>query len=165
MNTIEFEEKPLIVTGKGDDEFVNDRIRELREKRNNLQDKIYELTKQLIQLKEERNNTQEEIDNEFLKQEHACDLIGKCILRETDVYHVKCVERLFNGVRIGSDWSYNISSKHVYCSPYKIRYCSISFNELDTLLNNNNEKCKIISVENALDTLRKYMLVCETDVK
>lgn len=131
-----------------------------------MQDTIFKLEKELKNLCEERDNCQKEIDEEFLKQERACDLIGKCILLETDVYHVKCVERLFNGVRIGSDWSYDISSKHVYCSTHKIRYCSISFNELYALLNDNNEKCKIIPVENALDTFKKYMqLVCETAIK
>ena len=152
--TIQFEGKPFIVNGKGDDEFVNDKIKELRKKRNELQNKIYELSNQLSQLKEDKDNIQDEIDNEFLKQEHVYDLIGKCILLETNVYHVKCVERLFNGVRICSDWSYNIQSKNTYCSPYKIRYCSISFNELNTILSEN----KFIPIEEATEVFKQYML-------
>ena len=47
MNTIEFEGKTIIVDGKGDEQFVNDKIQELREKRNNLQDTIFKLEKEL----------------------------------------------------------------------------------------------------------------------
>lgn len=43
MNTVEFEGKPLEFSGKRDEQFVNDKIRKLREKRNNIQDKIEEL--------------------------------------------------------------------------------------------------------------------------
>lgn len=154
MNTIEFEGKLIEYNGKCDDQFVNDRILELRKKRNELQDQIFELTTQLKQLEKERNNIQEEIDNEFLKQEHACDLIGKCILCKTDVHHVKYVERLFDGVRICSDWSYNIQTKSTYCSPYKIRYCTISFNELSTILSEN----KFIPIEEATESFKQYML-------
>ena len=77
VNTIEFEGKTFTVNGKSDEQFVNDKILELRKKRNELQDKIYKLSSQLNQLEKECGNTQEEIDNEFLKQEHACDLVGK----------------------------------------------------------------------------------------
>ena len=165
-NTIEFEGKTFTVNGKGDEQFVNNKIQELRKTRNELQDKINELSKQLNQLEEERDYCQKEIDEEFLKQEHAYDLIGKCILYKTNVYHVKYVERLFDGIRIWSDWGYNIPSKHVYCSLKHTTCCTISFDELDVLLNNNDEKYKIIPMENALDTFKKYMqLVCETDVK
>lgn len=164
--TIQFEEKPLEFFGKSDEQFVNDKIQELRKKREDLQDKIFELSKQLDKLEEERNNTQKEIDEEFLRQEHAYDLVGKCILHETSVYHVKYVDRLFDGVRIESDWSYNIKTNEVYCSPYRFRNCSISFNELDALLNNNDENCKIIPVENALDTFNQYMqLICKNNIK
>ena len=79
MNKIEFEGKPLEFSGKRDEQFVNDKIRKLREKRNNIQDKIYELSNQLSQLKEDNDSIQDEIDNEFLKQEHAFDLVGKYI--------------------------------------------------------------------------------------
>lgn len=154
MNTIEFEGKTLIVNGKGDDKFVNDKIRELREKRNNLQDTIFNLEKELENYCEERDNCQKEIDEEFLRQEHAYDLVGKCVLHKTDVYHVKNVERLFDGVNICSDWSYNILTKRTYCSPYKIRYCSISFNELSTILSEN----KFIPIEEATETFKQYML-------
>ena len=96
--TIEFEGKPFIVNGKGDNKFVNDRIRELREKRNNLQDKIYELSAQLNQLEEERDKCQKEIDKEFLKQERAYELVGKYIQCASEIYFVTGVERLFDGV-------------------------------------------------------------------
>ena len=43
MNKIEFEGNPLEFSGKSDEQFVNDRIRKLREKRNYIQDKIYKL--------------------------------------------------------------------------------------------------------------------------
>ena len=159
INNIEFEEKPLVINrndinGKSDNQFVNDKIQELRKKRNELQNKIYELSNQLNKLKEEQNNTQKEIDEEFLKQEHAYDLIGKCILFETDVYHVKNVERQFYGIRICSDWSYNTQTKSTYCSPYKIRYCSISFNELSAILSEN----KFIPIEEAAELFKQYML-------
>ena len=101
---IDCERKPLIVNGKGDEQFVNDRIRELREKRNNLQDKIYKLSNQLDQLEKECNNMQKEIDNEFLKQEHAYDLVEKYIQCDNKIYFVTGVERLFDGVKIFSNW-------------------------------------------------------------
>ena len=100
--------KPLGFFGKRDDQFVNDRIRNLREKRNNIQDKIYELSNQLSQLKEENDSIQNEIDNEFLKQERAFDLVGKYIQCANKIYFVTDVERLFEGVRILSNW---------YCYP------------------------------------------------
>ena len=100
MNTIEVEGKPLEFSGKKDEQFVNDRIRKLREKRNNIQDKIYELSNQLSQLKEENDNLQDEIDNEFLKQERAFDLVGKYIQCANKIYFVTDVERLFEGVNI-----------------------------------------------------------------
>lgn len=146
--------KTFTVNGNGDEQFVNDKIQELRKKRNELQNKIYGVSKQLNQLEEERDNCQKEIDEEFLKQEHAYDLIGKCILFETDVYHVKNVERTFDGVRICSDWSYNTQTKSTYCSPYKIRYCSISFNELSAILSEN----KFIPIEKATESFKQYML-------
>ena len=88
MNIIEFDGKTLEFSGKKDDQFVNDKIRKLREKRNNIQDKIYELSNQLSQLKEENDSIQNEIDNEFLKQERAFDLVGKYIQCANKIYFV-----------------------------------------------------------------------------
>ena len=103
-NNMEFEGNLIIVNGKDDEQFVNDRIRELREKRNDLQDRIYDLLKQLKRLEEERDNAQKEIDQEFLKQEHAYDLVGKYIQCDNKIYFVTGVDRLFNGIKIFSNW-------------------------------------------------------------
>lgn len=141
MNNMEFEGEHFMVNGKCDDKFANDRIRELREKRNNLQDKINGLSKQLTILENERDNTQKEIDQEFLKQEHAYDLVGKYIQFNGDVYHVKNVERLFQGVRLVCDmhisrekWM-NINGNGRYI------YISITFNDLEELLNSKDDNC------------------------
>ncbi len=157
MNTIEFEGKTFTVNKKGDDQFVNDRIRELREKRNNLQDKIYELSSQLKQLEEERNNAQEKIDNEFLKQEHACDLVGKYIQCDSEIYFVTGVERLFDGVKIFSNWYCWLEDKLVYASskgePLKI----ISFENLNAILSDKDENFKFISREKALEIFNQIV--------
>lgn len=155
---IEFEGKPLIVNGKGDDKFVNDRIQELREKRNNLQDKIYELEKELKNLCEECNNTQEEIDNEFLKQEHACDLVGKYIQCDNKIYFVTGVERLFDGVKIFSNWHCDSKDKLFYAdsgkgTPLKI----ISFETLNAILSSKDENFKFISREKALEIMNQVI--------
>jgi predicted RNase H-like nuclease (RuvC/YqgF family) len=158
MNTIEFEGKTIIVDGKGDEQFVNDRIRELREKRDKLQNKIFELSKQLNQLEEERNNTQEEIDEEFLRQEHAYDLVGKYIQRTDEIYFVTGVERVFNGVKILSNWYCNPKDKLFYTSsgkgkPIKI----ISFENLNAILSGKDENVKFISRENALEIMNQVI--------
>ena len=155
---IEFEGKTLIVNGKGDEQFVNDRIRELREKRNNLQDKICELSSQLNQLEKECSNTQDEIDNEFLKQEHACDLVGKYIQCDNKIYFVTGVERLFDGVKIFSNWYCNSKDKLFYTesgkgSPLKI----ISFENLNAILSDNDENFKFISREKALEIMNQII--------
>ena len=158
MNTIEFEGKPLIVNGKGDEQFANDRIQELRKKRNELQDKIYELTKQLKHLEEERNNTQEEIDNEFLNQEHACDLVGKYIQCDNKIYFVTGVKRLFDGVKIFSNWYCNPKDKLFYTEngkgdPMKV----ISFEILNAILSRKDENFKFISRENAIEIMNQII--------
>lgn len=158
MNTIEFEGKPLIVNGKSDDQFVNDRIRELREKRNNLQDKIFELSKQLNQLEKDRNNTQDEIDNEFLKQEHAYDLVGKYIQCNSKIYFVTGVERLFDGVKILSNLYCNLKDKLFYIESGKgDALLVISFENLSAILSGKDENFKFISKEKALEIVNQII--------
>lgn len=149
MNTIE-------VNGKADDKFVNDRICELREKRNNLQDTIFKLSAQLNQLEKECNNTQKEIDDEFLKQEHACNLVGKYIQCDSEIYFVTGVERLFDGVKIFSNWYCNPKDKLFYTEsgkgePIKI----ISFENLNAILSGKDENFKFISREKALEIMNQ----------
>ena len=156
--TIEFEGKTFTVNGKSDDKFVNNKIRELREKRDNLKDTIYKLEKDLKKLYEERNNCQKEIDEEFLRQEHAYDLIDKYILYKDSIYHVNEVERLFAGVRIKSNiWVRSYISKELWVNPYRKTEISISFEDLDRLLNNNTETCKILS-EKEFKTIVKELI-------
>ena len=144
--TIEFEGKTFTFNGRGDDQFVNDKIRELREKRNNLQDKIDDLSKQLTFLEKERDKYQKEIDQEFLKQEHAYDLVGKYILYKDNIYHVNEVERVFTGVRIKSNiCARTYIRKELWINPYRKTEVSIPFDDLDILLNDNTETCKILS--------------------
>ena len=140
--TIQFEGKPFIVNGKGDDEFVNDKIRELRKKRNELQNKIYELSNQLSQLKEDKDNIQDEIDNEFLKQERAFDLVGKYIQCANKIYFVTDVERLFEGVRILSNWYCYPEDKLVYASSKEKPLKIISFEVLEAILSRTDENNK-----------------------
>lgn len=157
-NTTEFEGKPFTVNGKGDDQFVNDKIRELREKRNNLQDKIFDVERQLDNFTEELNKCQKEIDEEFLRQEHAYDLVGKYILYKNNIYHVNEVERLFTGVRIKSNICVKTYiSKELWINPYRKAEVSIPFNDLDILLNENTETCKILS-EDEFKTILKELI-------
>ena len=147
-NTIEFEGKTFTVNGKNDEKFVNDKICELREKRNNLQDKIFDLKRQLDNITEELNKCQNEIDQEFLKQEHAYDLVGKYILYKDNIYHVNEVERLFTGVRIKSNICVSLHiNRASWINPYRKAGVSIPFDDLNILLNDNTETCKILSEE------------------
>ena len=155
MNTIDV--KSLEFSGKRDEQFVNDKIRKLREKRNNLQDKIYELSNQLSQLKEENDNIQDEIDNEFLKQEHAFDLVGKYIQCNNKIYFVTDVERLFDGVRILSNWYCYLEDKLVYASSKEKPLKIISFEILEAILSGNDENNKFISKEEAIEIFNKII--------
>lgn len=155
MNTING--KPLEFFGKRDDQFVNDKIQKLREKRNNIQDKIYELSNQLSQLKEENDNIQDEIDNEFLKQEHAFDLVGKYIQCNNKIYFVTDVERLFEGIRILSNWYCYLEDKLVYASSKEKPLKVISFEVLEAILSGNDENNKFISKEEAIEIFNKII--------
>ena len=155
MNTIDG--KSLEFSGKRDEQFVNDKIRKLREKRNNIQDKIYELSNQLSQLKEENDNIQDEIDNEFLKQEHAFDLVGKYIQCNNKIYFVTDVERLFDGVRILSNWYCYLEDKLVYASSKEKPLKVISFEILEAILSGNDENNKFISKEEAIEIFNKII--------
>ena len=155
MNTIDG--KSLEFSGKRDEQFVNDKIRKLREKRNNLQDKIYELSNQLSQLKDENDNIQDEIDNEFLKQEHAFDLVGKYIQCNNKIYFVTDVERLFEGVRILSNWYCYPEDKLVYASCKEKPLKVISFEVLEAILSRTDENNKFISKEEAMEIFYKII--------
>lgn len=157
MNTVEFEGRSHEFSGKRDEQFVNDKIRKLREKRNNIQDKIYELSNQLSQLKEENDNIQDEIDNEFLKQEHAFDLVGKYIQCANKIYFVTDVERLFEGVRILSNWYCYPEDKLVYASCKEKPIKVISFEVLEAILSRNDENNKFISKEEAMEIFNKII--------
>ena len=157
MNMVEFDGKPLEFSGKKDEQFVNDRIRKLREKRNNLQDKIYELSNQLSQLKEENDNIQDEIDNEFLKQERAFDLVGKYIQCNNKIYFVTDIERLFEGVRILSNWYCGPEDKLVYASSKEKPLKVISFEVLEAILSRTDENNKFISKEEAIEIFNKII--------
>lgn len=157
MNTIEFDGKPLEFSGKKDDQFVNDKIRKLREKRNNLQDKIYELSNQLSQLKDDNDIIQDEIDKEFLKQEHAFDLVGKYIQCNNKIYFVTDVERLFDGVRILSNWYCYLEDKLVYASSKEKPLKIISFEVLEAILSRTDENNKFISKEEAIEIFNKII--------
>ena len=157
MNKIEFEGNSIEFSGKKDEQFVNDKIRKLREKRNNIQDKIYELSNQLSQLKEDNDSIQDEIDNEFLKQEHAFDLVGKYIQCTNKIYFVTDVERLFEGVRILSNWYCYPEDKLVYASCKEKPLKVISFEVLEAILSGNDENNKFISKEEAMEIFNKII--------
>lgn len=155
MNTVDG--KSLEFFGKRDEQFVNDKIRKLREKRNNIQDKIYELSNQLSQLKDDNDIIQDEIDNEFLKQEHAFDLVGKYIQCNNKIYFVTDVERLFEGVRILSNWYCYLEDKLVYASSKEKPLKIISFDVLEAILSRTDENNKFISKEEAMEIFNKII--------
>ena len=157
MNKIEFEGNSIEFSGKRDEQFVNDKIRKLREKRNNIQDKIYELSNQLSQLKDDNDSIQDEIDKEFLKQEHAFDLVGKYIQCNNKIYFVTDVERLFDGVRILSNWYCYLEDKLVYASSKEKPLKVISFEVLEAILSGNDENNKFISKEEAIEIFNKII--------
>ena len=147
-----------VLKGKDDEQFVNKKIINLRKKREDLQDKIFELSKQLDKLEEERNNTQKEIDEEFLTQEHAYDLVGKYIQCDSEIYFVTGVERLFDGVKVLSNWYCDAKYKLFYTESDKgepIRI--ISFENLNVILSGKNKNFKFISKEKALEIMNQII--------
>ncbi len=144
--------------GKEDEQFVNDKINALRKMRDDYQTEINNVSKNLKHLQDKRDNIQNEIDEEFLKQEHAYDLVGKYIQCGSEIYFVTGVERLFNGVKILSNWYCDAIDKLCYtssdkCSPIR----TITFESLDVLLSGKDEKFKFIPREKALEIFNQIV--------
>jgi len=157
-STIEFEGKTFTVNGKSDEQFVNDKIIKLRKMRDDYQDEINHVSRNLKYLQDKKNNIQNEIDEEFLNQEHAYDLVGKYIQCVDEIYFVTGVERLFDGVKILSNWCCNHKDKLFYTengkgNPLKV----ISFEILNDILSGNNEEFKFISKEKALEIFNQII--------
>ena len=149
---MELAENNFEVNGKSDEAFVNEKIKTLRRMRDDYQAEINNVSRNLKHLQAKRDSIQTEIDEEFLKQEHAYDLVGKYIQCGSEIYFVTGVERLFNGVKILSNWYCDAIDKLCYtssgkCSPIR----SISFESLDVLLSGKDEKFKFIPREKALE--------------
>lgn len=156
---MEFEEMEMELAGnnfeangKSDEAFVNEKIKTLRRMRDDYQAEINNVSKNLKYLQDKRDSIQKEIDQEFLKQERAYDLVGKYIQCGSEIYFVTGVERLFNGVKILSNWYCDAIDKLCYtssdkCSPIRI----ITFESLDVLLSGKDEKFKFIPREKALE--------------
>ena len=154
----EFEGKTLDFIGNVDEEFVNEKIINLRKMRDDYQNEIDKVSRNLKHLQAKIDSIQKEIDEEFLKQERAYDLVGKYIQCGSEIYFVTGVERLFNGVKILSNWYCDAIDKLCYtnsdkCSPIR----SLSFESLDVLLSGKDEKFKFISREKALEIFNQII--------
>ena len=154
----EFEGKTLDFLEKGDEEFVNEKITNLRKMRDDYQNEIDKVSRNLKHLQAKIDSIQKEIDEEFLKQERAYDLVGKYIQCDSEIYFVTGVERLFDGVKILSNWYCDTRYKLCYASsdknsPLRI----ISFESLDVILSGKDEKFKFISKEKALEIFNQII--------
>ena len=145
-------EKDFDFNGKSDEAFVNEKIKTLRRMRDDYQAEINNVSRNLKHLQAKKDSIQKEIDEEFLKQEHAYDLVGKYIRCDSEIYFVTGVERLFDGVKILSNWYCDAKDKLCYTrsdknSPLRI----ISFESIDVILSGKDEKFKFIPKEEALE--------------
>jgi hypothetical protein len=126
--------------------------------RDDYQDEINHVSRNLKYLQDKKDNIQNEIDEEFLNQEHAYDLVGKYIQCGDGIYFVTGVERLFDGVKILSNWYCDPKDKLFYAdsgkgTPLKI----ISFETLDAILSDKDENFKFISKEKALEIMNQII--------
>lgn len=155
--TVEFEGKSLVFSGKEDEQFVNEKIINLRKMRDDYQNEIDEVTRKLKHLQDKKNNIQKEIDEEFLTQEHAYDLVGKYIQCGNEIYFVNYVERLFDGVKILSNQCCFPSNNlyHITGTTHKPKM--ISFEVLDAILSGNDKNNKFISKEEALEIFNQII--------
>lgn len=157
-NTIEFEGKTFTVNGKSDEQFVNEKIINLRKMRDDYQDEINHVSRNLKYLQDKKDNIQNEIDEEFLKQEHAYDLVGKYIQCGVDeIYFVTGVKRLFDGVKILSNWYCYPKDKLCYTSITQKELRIISFESLDAILSGKDENFKFIPKEDALEIFNQII--------
>ena len=163
---MEFEEMEMELAGnnfeangKSDEAFVNEKIKTLRRMRDDYQAEINNVSKNLKYLQDKRDSIQKEIDQEFLKQERAYDLVGKYIQCGSEIYFVTGVERLFDGVKIVSNWYCDPNDKLFYVdsndkgTPLKI----ISFENLNAILSGKDENFKFISREKALEIMNQII--------
>ena len=157
MNTTESVQKDTQVN-KADNMSVNDEISKLTEKKNILQNEIYEAEHKLQALHDELNECQQKIDIELLKQAHADDLIGKCILYNNTVYHVRYISRNTSSIMIESDWGYDVSKKHDFYMSTFLRTINIPFEDIDKIISGNDDKCKFVPVDIALAEIKQHMM-------
>jgi hypothetical protein len=108
-------------------------------------------------LQDKKDNIQKEIDEEFLKQEHAYDLVGKYIQCNGEIYFVNNVERLFDGVKILSNWCCYSKDKLCYTSGNPTNVRNISFESLNAILSGEDEKFKFISKEKAFEIFNQII--------
>jgi len=157
MNTIEFEGKIFSVNGKTDDQFINEKIINLRKMRDDYQTEINKVSGDLKNLQDKRDSIQKEIDEEFLRQEHAYDLVGKYIQCDNEIYFVTGVERLFDGIKILCNWYCNPKDKLFYANSGDEALKIISFENLNAILSGNDENFKFISREKALEIINQVI--------
>lgn len=157
MNTIEFEGETIEVNGKPDEQFVNDKIISLRKMRDDYQTEINKVSENLKYLQDKKDNIQKEIDEEFLRQEHAYDLVGKYIQCIDEIYFVTGVERLFDGVKIFYNWCCIPNNKLCYTSVAQTCSRIISFESVSAILSGNDKKFKFISKEKAFEIFNQII--------
>ena len=157
VNTIEFEGKTFTLNGKSDEQFVNEKIINLRKMRDDYQNEIDKVFRNLKYLRDKRDNIQNEIDEEFLRQEHAYDLVGKYIQCDSEIYFVTGVERLFYGVKILSNWSCLPNNKLCYTSGTPTDARILTFESLNAILSGKDEKFKFISKEKAFEIFNQII--------
>ena len=158
MKTIEFEGKAFTVNEKSDEQFVNDKIISLRKMRDDYQNEINKVSRNLKSLQDKMDSIQKEIDEEFLRQEHAFDLVGKYIqCGSYEIFFVTGVKRLFDGVKILSNWCCYPKDKLCYTSGTQKDLRIISFESLNAILSGKDENFKFISREKALEIFNQVI--------
>lgn len=154
--TRQFKISHILDNGK-DDQFVNDKIETLRNMRDDYKTEINNVSKNLKYLQDKMYSIQKEIDEEFLKQERAYDLVGKYIQCDSEIYFVTGVERLFDGVKILSNWYCDSKDKLCYTSRTQTDIKIISFESLNAILSGKDETFKFISREKASEIFNQIV--------
>ena len=109
------------------------------------------------ELNNELNECQQKIDIELLKQAHADDLIGKCILYNNTVYHVRHISKKASSVLIESDWGYDVNKKTDFYMSTFLRTIDIPFEDIDKIISCDDDKCKFVPVDIALAEIKQHM--------
>ena len=146
-----------ILIGRKEDDFVNDKIRELRNLRNEKYKQISEYHNKSNSLREEIESIQEEIDNEFIRQMSADVLKNKFVISDNVLFHIIGLERTYTGIKFNTDVYLNFDSSDYHFRSNTIDFAdwsySLTFDEIDHILNEPDKGYRIISDDEAIEII------------